>query len=199
MSIAPLLTKCLTCWKDWPGQPARLGQIVKTAPSGFTVGVPQAGHFFGGFGLRARFCSCAAACGETTWGITSPARITTTSSPLAHVLAGQVLLVVEGRGGDGDAADVDRLQHRERDQVAGAADVPDDLVQRRRRRRRRELPGDRPARLAPDHAELPPERPLVDLDDDAVDLVVERLAPLLPPVAALDDRLDAVRGGRCRG
>ena len=62
---------------------------------------------------------------------------------------------------------------------------------RRRRRRRRELPGDRPARLAPDHAQLAPQRPLVDLDDDAVDLVVELLAPLLPPVAALDDALDA--------
>ena len=49
MSIAPLLTKCLTCWKDWPGQPDRLGQIEKTASSGFSTGVPQAGHFFGGF------------------------------------------------------------------------------------------------------------------------------------------------------
>ena len=41
-----------------------------------------------------------------------------------HVLAGQVLLVVQGRRADGDAADVDRLEHRERHQVAGAADVP---------------------------------------------------------------------------
>ena len=99
-----------------------------------------------------------------------------------HVLAGQVLLVVEGRGGDGDAADVDRLEHREGHQVAGAADVPDDVVQLRRRRRRRELPGDRPARLAADHAQLAPERPLVDLDDDAVDLVVE-LARGAPPTS----------------
>ena len=40
---------------------------------------------------------------------------------------------------------------------------------------------------------------LVDLDDDAVDLVVELLAPLLPPVAALDDRVDAVVDARCPG
>ena len=80
MSIAPLLTKCLTCWKDWPGQPERLGQIVNTASSGLTVGVPQAGHFFGGFGLRAPFLRRWVS-GATTWGITSPARITTTSSP----------------------------------------------------------------------------------------------------------------------
>ena len=53
-----------------------------------------------------------------------------------------------------------------------------------------ELPGDRPARLAADHAQLAPQRPLVDLDDDAVDLVVELLAALLPPAAALHHRLD---------
>ncbi len=111
---------------------------------------------------------------------------------LADVLAGQVLLVVEGRGGDGDAADVDGLEHREGQQVAGAADVPDDLSQLRRRGRRRELPGDRPARLAPHHAKLAPERPLVDLDDDAVDLEVELVPAILPPDAALDHGVDSL-------
>ena len=83
MSIAPLLTKCLTCWKDWPGQPARLGQIVKTASSGLTVGVSQAGHLAGGlgFGPRRLPFSWRWISGATTCGITSPARITTTSSP----------------------------------------------------------------------------------------------------------------------
>src|SRR5688572_10129435 len=71
--------------------------------------------------------------------------------------------------------------------MPGAADVPDDLLQRRRRGDRRELPGDRPAGLAADDSQLSPQRPLVDLDDDAVDLVVELLAALLPPQAALDD------------
>ena len=42
MSIAPL--KCLTSWKVWPGQPRRLGQIVHTESSGFTVGVSHMGH-----------------------------------------------------------------------------------------------------------------------------------------------------------
>ena len=80
MSIAP--TKCLTAWKTWPGQPVRLGQIVQTPPSGLTVGVPQAGHFDGGsIGLLRPLRFCALAVGETTWGITSPARITITSSP----------------------------------------------------------------------------------------------------------------------
>ena len=80
MSIAPLLTKCLTCWNDCPGQPVRLGQIVKTPSAGFTVAVPHIGHFFGGFGLRRPFF-LRGSFGATTAGITSPARITTTSSP----------------------------------------------------------------------------------------------------------------------
>ena len=191
MSIAPLLTKCLTCWKDWPGQPERLGQIVKTASSGLTVSVPQAGHFFGGFGLRA-LLFLRGSFGETTWGITSPARITTTSSPSRTSLRARssslwrvaVVTVTPPTWTGSSIANGTRWPVRPTFQTT--------FVQRRRRRRRRELPGDRPARLAADHAELAPERPLVDLDDDAVDLVVELLAPLLPPVAALDDALDAL-------
>ena len=71
-----------------------------------------------------------------------------------------------------------------------AADVPDDLVQLRRRRGRRELPGDRPARLAPGDAELALQAAVVDLDDHAVDLEVELVAAVLPPAAALRDLVD---------
>ena len=199
MSIVPRETKCLTCWKVWPGQPRRLGQIVNTASLGLdrrrcrTPGTSSAGC-----ALRRRFPLRFWISGEITWGITSPARVTTTSSPLADVLSRQVLLVVERRGRDRDAADVDRLEHRERDQAAVAADVPDDLVELRRRGDRRELPRDRPARLAADDAQLAPQRALVDLDHDAVDLGVEALAALLPPLAALDDLVDRRRGRRSR-
>ena len=97
MSIAPLLTKCLTCWKDWPGQPERFGQIVKTAPSGLTVGVPQAGHFFGGFGLRALLVLARQFrrddLGDHVAGPHHDHLVA-----VAHVLAREVLLVVEGRG-----------------------------------------------------------------------------------------------------
>ena len=127
MSIAPLLTKCLTCWKDWPGQPARLGQIVKTAPSGFTVGGPAGRALL----RRLRLAGALVLARQLRRDhlgdhVAGPHHHHLVA--LAHVLAGQVLLVVEGRGGDGDAADVDRLQHREGDQVAGAADVPDDVA-----------------------------------------------------------------------
>ena len=193
MSIAPLLTKCLTCWKDWPGQPARLGQIEKTASSGLTRWECRR------LGISPAAWASPGACPSPALDqrrdhlrdhVAGAHHDDLVARP--HVLARQVLLVVQGGGGDGDAADVDRLQHREGDEVAGAADVPDHLVHLRRRGRRRELPGDRPARLAADDAQLAPERPLVDLDHDAVDLVVELVAALLPPAAALDHRLDAL-------
>ena len=79
MSITP--TKCFMSWKLWPGQPRRFGQIVKTAPSGLTVGVPHAGHSFGGLTFRRRLPFRFWTSGEMTWGITSPALVTTTSSP----------------------------------------------------------------------------------------------------------------------
>ena len=161
------------CWNCWPGQPVRLGQIVKTPSSGFTVGVPQSGHFFGGFGFRSALALALLDHRRDDLRDHVAGAQHDHLVALADVLALQVLLVVEGRGGDGDAADVDRLQHRERQQVPGPPDVPDDLVQLRRRGRRRELPGDRPARLAPGHPELALQAAVVHLDDDAVDLEVE--------------------------
>ena len=80
MSMAPRWTKCLTCWKTCPGQPVRFGQIVQT-PSGLIVGVPQIGHFLGGFARRRRLPLRRWISGATTWGMTSPARVITTSSP----------------------------------------------------------------------------------------------------------------------
>ncbi len=68
-------------WNCWPGQPVRLGQIVNTPSSGFTVGVPHRGHFFGGLAFLSRFPLRFWITGETTCGMTSPARITITSSP----------------------------------------------------------------------------------------------------------------------
>ena len=163
---------------------------MKTAPAGLTVGVPQIGHSCGGFGFRglalAPLQQRRKDLGDDVAGPHHHHLI-----PHPHVLAGKVLLVVKGRGADRDAADVDRLQHREGDKVTGATDVPDYVAQLRRRRGRRELPGDRPARLTADHAQLPPQRPLVDLDHHPVDLEIERLTALLPPLAALDDGVDA--------
>ena len=110
----------------------------------------------------------------------------------ADVLAGDVLLVVQRRQLHGDAADADGLEHRERVQVAELADVPHDVVQQRDLGGRRELPGDRPARVAPDDAQAPLQLDVVDLHDDAVDLEVQAAAALLPAQALRDDLVLAV-------
>ena len=108
---------------------------------------------------------------------------------LAHadVLARQILLVVQRRLLDRDAGDVDRFEDRVRVQVTEFAGVPADSEQLGDRGRRRELPGDRPAGIAPDDAQPALELELVDLDDDPVDLELERTPPLLPGATLGDD------------
>src|SRR5215211_6884475 len=111
---------------------------------------------------------------------------------LTDLLAVDVLLVVQGRAGDRDAADLDRLEERPRVESPGAADADEDLVQPRLRRHRRPLVGPGPARTLVKRAEPLLLSEGVDLDHDAVDLVVELDPALLPFRACLGDRLDGV-------
>ena len=77
----------------------------------------------------------------------------------ADVLARDLVLVVQRRIGDDDAADRHRIELRDRRQRAGAADVDFDAAQDGRRLFGRELVRDRPARRARDEAE-----PLLQVD-----------------------------------
>ena len=148
---------------------------------------------FGGFGRRAlRPARCSI--GETTGG-SCPGPHHHHLVALTDVLARQVLLVVEGRGADGDAADVNRLEHRERQQGAGPADVPDDLASRRAVVGGNFQAIARAARA--DDAELAPERPLVDLTTTpSISKSSSRGAPATRGSARPPRRRR--RGGRCR-
>ena len=130
--------------------------------------------------------------GATTCGITSPARITTTSSPTRTSLRARssslcrvaVETVTPPTWTGSSIAKGTRWPVRPTFQTTSFSFVVavvganfQAIAQR----------GSRPTT-----PELAPERPLVDLDDDAVDLVVELVAALLPPAAALDHRLDAL-------
>ena len=123
-----------------------------------------------------------------------------------HVLAGDLILVVERRIGDDDAADRDRLQPRHGGQRTGAADLDVDAVQDGGRLLGRELVRRRPARAARDEAEPLLQVEPVDLVDDAVDVVAERGAAgldvavdrehFLDGMGELRQRIDAEAAGR---
>ena len=85
--MAPRLTKCLTASTICAGH-ERFGQRTATSPSSRTTGEPQAGQrsgmvHGGRASWAATLCSPASSpsAGPTTWGMTSPARCTITSSP----------------------------------------------------------------------------------------------------------------------
>ena len=94
----------------------------------------------------------------------------------AHVLAPHLEQVVQRRVRDRRAADEHRLELGDRRQLAGAADLDLDRVQQRRLLLRRVLLRHRPARLARLEAEPLLQRAIVDLVDDAVDVVRQRVA-----------------------
>ena len=106
--------------------------------------------------------------------MTSPARCTTTVSPTRTSLPRDFVLVVQRGVGDDDAADGDRPQFGDRRQRAGAADLDLDRFDDRRRALGGKFVRHRPARAARDEAEPLLQREIVDLVDDAVDVVAER-------------------------
>src|SRR5690606_21145449 len=94
----------------------------------------------------------------------------------ADVLAGDLVLIVQGGVADHDAADGDGMQAGDGGQGAGAADLNVDAFQHGRRLLRREFVGDGPTRASGDETEaLLPVQP-VDLIDHAVDVVAEATA-----------------------
>ena len=175
---------------------ALLGQRCMTSPSGLTISAPQSGHFFG---IRNRLVPFACgSTGPTTWGMTSPARWTMTVSPWRMSLrlmssslcsvAWETVTPPTSTGSScahGFSAPVRPTRTWIfRSFVCAVIGRP--------------LEGARPARAPVQRAE-----PLllvdgVDLDDDAVDLVVE-LEPLRLPLGALPrDRLERLVALRVR-
>ena len=119
----------------------------------------------------------------------------------ADVLPVDVVLVVERRLFHRDAAHLHGLQDGVRVQRAGTSDVDADVQQACDRPLRRELPGDGPARLSSDEAEVPLVVQPVYLHDHPVCLVVLAVALAHPAfvvgrdlfgrLEALDLRIDA--------
>ena len=103
-----------------------------------------------------------------------------------HALAPDLVGVVQGRHADGHPTHPHGREHREGRDPAGTPDIDRDVTQRRRHLFGRVLVGDGPARRLRGGAQPPLQAQVVDLDDDAVDLVLDVVA-MLPP--ALDESL----------
>ena len=123
--------------------------------------------------------------------MTSPALRSTTVSPISTPLAFTTSWLCSVAWRTTRAGDLRRLHHGERRRAAGAPDRHDDVEQLRVHLLGRVLVRDRPARRAARRAELVVQGELVDLDDDAVDLVLD-VVPVLAVV--LDEVVGALRG-----
>ncbi len=108
-----------------------------------------------------------------------------------HVLAGEILVIVQGRPLDGRPAEQNRIEVRHRGQRSRPPDVDADLAHDGHGLLRRVLVGERPARGFGGRAELALDGPLVHLDHDPVGLELEPVALLLP---LLDETSDVLEG-----
>ena len=181
----------------WLGQPARFGHRWSASPSARTSGVAHEGQVLRHLPLarilRAQRRNRPDHLGDHVAGAANDHGVA-----LAHVLAPHLVLVVQRRRRDRDAADEHRLEERERGDLPGAPGMHADLAKDRRALLGRELVGDRPAGRVARRAELLLQRDRVDLHHDAVDLPVDRVALLFPlHRVGLDllDRVGEVGGG----
>ena len=174
------------------GSPYALGQRMSASPSfSYASVVPQDGHVVGIVELALGAVAARPPPGPSTSGITSPALRITTRSPISTPLRLTSLALCSVAIATVEPGDLHRLHHRERRDPAGAAHVDLDVQQRRGRLLRRVLVGDRPARRARRGAEPALLGDLVDLDHDAVDLVLDVVA-VRAPVLDVREQLVAV-------
>ena len=175
----------------WAGQSA-LVQNVSLSPSRRTSGWPHTGQFVGNFHSGRPF-GRSASTGPTTSGMTSPALRTITVSPgrtsLAFTwswLCSVAWPTVEPPTNTGSSmANGVARPVRPIDTMMSLSSVV--------RSSGRELVGDGPAGRLRRGAELVGAGEVVDLDDDAVDLVVEVVAVLLPVAAERVDLVEPTR------
>ena len=141
---------------------------------------------------RRRPSGRSASTGPRISGITSPALRRITVSPGADVLALDLVRVVQRGALDGRAGDLGRLHHAERRHPAGAAGVDLDGEQLGVDLLGRVLVGDRPPGRPARRAQPALEADVVDLDHDAVDLVLDVVAVLAVVLDELLHRLETL-------
>jgi hypothetical protein len=99
---------------------------------------------------------------------------------------------VQGHVGDDDTADGDRFKPRHRCQRAGAPDLNVDAAENGDRPLCRKLVGDGPARAAGDKAQPLLQGEIVNLVDNAVNIIAQRRSLLLDLVIMLDQTFNRI-------
>ncbi len=94
---------------------------------------------------------------------------------------------MEGRGSNRDTSELDGFEDGIRVESPCSAHVDLDLDQPSCRRLSRELVGDGPARVPADDPELLLIIEAVDLDDHSVNLIIKRVAFILPATTVIHD------------
>ena len=188
MSNAPRPATWNSRSRSWAGQDRVLGQRMSASPSfsGRSGGAARRAlgrHHERALGAVAQVDDRADDLGDHVAGLAQHHGVAD-----EHALALDLGGVVQRRQLDGRAADEDRLHHAVRRDPAGAADVDPDVEQLGGDLLGRVLERDRPARRPRRRPEPALHRHLVDLDDDAVDLVLD-VVPVLAVV--VDVRLHA--------
>ncbi len=190
MSIAPRLAQCTSRCTRCAAQ-STFTQWWLASPSTRTSGCPHTGHFFGNFhrfDFGGRFAmhrtdhlgnDVAGAADDH--GVAGP-----------DVFARDVVLVVQRRHPDVRAADEDGLEDGEGRRPPGAADADLDVAQERGLLLGRELVRDRPPRRPRRVPHLRALAEVVDLGDDTVDLVAERVPVRLDALAEREHRVEVV-------
>jgi hypothetical protein len=117
--------------------------------------------------------------------ITAPFDQHAVSDP--DVLAADLVLVMERGPADERPGQSDGLEHGHRRQRSRPADLNDDVVDPGRSLSGGELERDRPAGEFGGDAELASRGRVIDLEDDPIDIVIERVALLGPSPPELDD------------
>ena len=112
-----------------------------------------------------------------------------------HAQALDLIHVVKGRVADGGAADRNRRQFGDRRELAGTPHLYADAFNFRDARARGVLVGNRPARRLAGKTQFGLEGSAIDLDDDAIDFVGQRLALFFPALDEFPDLLHIFRHG----
>ena len=145
-----------------------------------TSATPHEGHFFGnfhGFALGWRL-------ERTGDHVSSAANDDRVAFP--DVLALDLVFVVQRGGADRDAAHEHGLEEGERSHHPGPSRVDADLAQQGGPLLGRELVRDGPAGRVAGRPQLLLKGDLIHLHHHAVDLVVDRVAAALPPLAVVE-------------